>query len=156
MDAKTVATTYADQTLWTAETDEGKKSVRDVVSLSGDLIAKGTTLRPIVISGYIRSLVIASGPGIYCKWSPVMQGYIKENVVFTVKHPSPDLNHFVSFSIYWITAENPFEESKEQTKKVIPAYPHKCPVCSNNALVMFSTIECTGIGCRYFKLGRGL
>jgi hypothetical protein len=51
-----------------------------------------------------------------------------------------------------IVVDDPFDTPK----KVLSAYPHKCPACKNRAVIMFSTIECTGIGCRYFKLERGL
>ena len=30
--------------------------------------------------------------------------------------------------------------------------PHVCPSCGSKALIMFSSLECNGVGCKYFKL----
>jgi hypothetical protein len=53
-----------------------------------------------------------------------------------------------------VTVERPF--FTVPVKKKDTEYPHKCPSCGHKALVLFQTVECTGIGCRNFRLGRGI
>lgn len=42
--------------------------------------------------------------------------------------------------------------AEQQTQKIIPDRPHRCPVCNSTAYIGFHDIECSGIGCKHFKL----
>lgn len=45
-------------------------------------------------------------------------------------------------------------EHPHHLAKPIGPKPHQCPACGSAALVLFTTIECTKLGCRHFNLGQ--